>query len=98
MQIVQVSPALLACLYRVHLVAAGWALWGFRTCQTFGAGPLVVCSVLLSALSLCLWCVVFEYGSISRFKAFLARFGAFVWVCVGLVIFVACVAFVRVWS
>ena len=32
---------------------------------------------LLSALSLCPWCAVFEYGSISRFKAFLARFWAF---------------------
>ena len=68
------------------------ALWGFRTYQTFGSGPLVVCSILLSALSLCLWCVVFECGSISRFKAFLAWFGAFVWVCVVCVLCVACVA------
>ena len=64
----------------------------------FGSGPLVVCSLLLSALSLCLWCVVFEYGPISRFKAFLARFVVVVWVCVVLVRCVACVAFVRVWS
>ena len=33
-----------------------------------GSGPLVVCSLLLSALSLCLWCVVLEYALISRFK------------------------------
>ena len=33
-----------------------------------GAGPLVVCSLLLSALSLCLWCIACKYGSISRFK------------------------------
>ena len=33
-----------------------------------GSGPLVVCSLLLSALSLCLWCVALEYGSISHFK------------------------------
>ena len=31
-------------------------------------------------------------------RAFLARFMGFVWVCVGLVLFVACGAFVRVWS
>ena len=29
------------------------ALWGFRTCQTFGSGPLVVSSLLLSAFLLC---------------------------------------------
>ena len=67
------------------------AFCGFRTCQTFGAGPLVVCSLLLSALSLCLWCVGFEYGLISRFKGVLARFCG---VCVGLCGFVwlACFA------
>ena len=31
-------------------------------------------------------------------RAFLARFMGFVWVCVVLVLCVACVAFVRVWS
>ena len=31
-------------------------------------------------------------------RGFLARFGVFVWVCVALVLCVACVAFVRVWS
>ena len=33
-----------------------------------------------------------KYGSISRFKAFLARFGVVVWVCVACVLCVACVA------
>ena len=47
---------------------------------------------LLSSLSLCPWSVACEYGSISRFKAFLAGFGRFVWVCVVLVRCVACVA------
>ena len=32
------------------------------------------------------------------FRAFLARFYGFVWVCVGSVLCVACAAFVRVWS
>ena len=72
------------------------ALYGFRTCRTFGSGPLVVCSLLLSALSLCPWCVVFECGSISRFKGVLAMFGVVVWVCVACVLCVACVAFVCV--
>ena len=36
---------------------------------------------LLPALSLCLWCIVFECGSISRFKGV---FGGFWGVCVGL--------------
>ena len=47
----------------------------------------------LSSLSLCAWCIGFEYGSISRFKAV---FSAFYGVCVGslgLVLCVACVAF-----
>ena len=63
------------------LVAGGRALWGFRTCQTFGAGPLVVCSLLLSALSLCLCWVVLEICLYSRFKGvFSAVWGC----CVGL--------------
>ena len=32
------------------------------------------------------------------FRAFLEGFSCSVWVCVGLVLFVACGAFVRVWS
>ena len=67
-----------------------------RTYTSAGVCPLVVCSLLLSALSLCLWCVAFEYGSISRFKGVLARFGVLVWVYVVLVLCVACVAFVCV--
>ena len=33
-----------------------------------GSGPLVVCSLLLSSLSLCLWRVVFEICLYSHFK------------------------------
>ena len=57
------------------------ALWGFRTCKTFGSDPLVVRSLLLSALSLCLWWVVFEICLYSRFKGV---FSAVYGVCVGL--------------
>ena len=60
--VVQVVPA----LWRVHwLQVVG--LFGASGPARGCSGPLVVCSLLLSALSLCLWCVVFEYGSISRF-------------------------------
>ena len=65
-QSVQVSPALLGCFCCVHLgMNAGFLI--LRTYTSAGAGPLVVCPLLLPALSLCPWCVVFEYGSISRF-------------------------------
>ena len=37
---------------------------GLQDLPDVGSDPLVVCSLLLSALSLCLWYVVFEYGSI----------------------------------
>ena len=67
----------LACLLACPLVAGGWSLCGFRTCQTFGSCPLVACSLLLSALSLCLWCAACKYGSISRFKGVFSGFWAF---------------------
>ena len=77
---VQVSPALLACLHRARLgMNAGFLI--LRTYTSAGSGPLVVCSLLLPALSLCLWCVACKYGSISRFKGV---FRGFYGVCVGL--------------
>ena len=88
----------LACLLACPLVAGGWSLCGFRTCQTFGSGPLVAYSILLSALSLCLWCVVFEYGFVSRFKGVFSGFWALRVGLVACVLCVASVAFVRVWS
>ena len=81
--------ALLAYLLACPLVAGGQALWGSRPAGGC-SGPLVVCSLVLSALPLCLWYVIFEYGSISRFK------GVFSVVCVVCVACVACVAFVFV--
>ena len=54
-QVVQVVPA----LWRAH--------W-WQVVRLFGVVlPFVVCSLLLSVLSLCLWCVACKYGSISRF-------------------------------
>ena len=89
-QLVQVVPA----LWRVH-----WCrLSRVQDLRSAGACPLVVCPLVLSALSLCAWCISCKYGSISRFKGV---FGVVWVVCVGLlglVICVACVAFVRVWS
>ena len=77
-----------ACVHRVHLG---------QVVGLFGVVlPFVACSLLLSALSLCLWCVVLEYALISRFKGVLAWFMGFVWVYVACVLCVACVAFVCV--
>ena len=90
---------MVACL--PFIVSTGCRCAGsliLRTCLNAGSGPLVVCSLLLSALMLYAWYIVFEIWLISRFKAFLARFMGFVWVYVVLVRCVACGAFVRVWS
>ena len=67
---------LVVVFHRVHLCRCASFL-GFRTCRSASSGPLVVCSVLLPALSLCLWCVVYKYGSISRFKGVFSGFWAF---------------------
>ena len=54
--------------------AGGQALWVVVL-------PFVVCSLLLSSFSLCLWCIVLEYALISRFKGVFSE----VWgCCVGL--------------
>ena len=81
-----------ACLLACPLVAGVPALWGFRTCRK---------------LALVLWSCVPSFCLLSRFvfgalslnmalfrvlRAFLARFGVVVWVCVVLVLCVACVA------
>ena len=70
---VQVVPA----LWRVHLCR----LSRVQDLRSACACPLVVCSLLLSALSLCSWCVACKYGSISRFKGV---FRGFWGCCVGL--------------
>ena len=59
-----------ACLHRVH----SCRLSRVQDPLEVGCGPLVVCSLLLSALSLCLWCIVFEYALISRFKGVFSGF------------------------
>ena len=51
------------------------------------APSLWACSVPFSlplpSFLLCLWCIAFEYGFISRFKGVLARFGVRMYVCMG---------------
>ena len=64
-------------VHRVQVVGAFEA----QDLPEVGCGPLVVCSLVLSALSLCLWCVVLEICLYSRFKGvFSAVWGC----CVGL--------------
>ena len=65
---------------------------GCRTCLNAGSGPLVVCSVLLSALLLCSRCVAYKYGSISRSKGVLECFPCWMYVCIACVLCVDCVA------
>ena len=79
----------------VHVVPALWrAHWcrlsRVQDLRSAGVCPLVVCSLLLSSFSLCLWCIVLEYALISRFKGILGGFGRFVWVYVACVLCVAC--------
>ena len=96
-QIVQVSPALLGCLHRVHLGMCVGSL-GFRIYLNAGACHLVVCSLVLSSFSLCPWCVACKYAFISRFKGV---FSVVYVVCVGLCGLRALRGlwgFVRVWS
>ena len=96
-QVVQVSPALLGCIHRVHLGMNVGSLM-LRTCLNAGACPLVVCSLLLSALLLCLWCITCKYGSISRFKGVFSGFcGVRVGLCCLRALLGLC-GFVRVWS
>ena len=73
---VQVVPA----FWRAHLGICAGSL-GIQDLPEFGSGPLVVCSLLLSSFSLCLWCIVLEYALISRFKGV---FSGFWGCCVGL--------------
>ena len=56
------------------------SLW-LQDLPEVGAGPLVVCSLVLSALLLCSRCVACKYAFISRFKGV---FRGFYGVCVGL--------------
>ena len=54
-----------------------------------------------SVCPLCCFMLVALLANMALFgvlRGFLAWFGGFVWVCVVLVLCVACVAFVRVWS
>ena len=67
----------LAGFHRVHW----WQAFRLQDLKGVGSGPLVVCPCLLSVISLCLWCITLEYGSISRFKGV---FRGVYSVCVGL--------------
>ena len=80
------------------------ALWRAHWCRLLRvqdlpevALALVSCvPLLLSALSLCPWCVAHKYDSISHFDGVFSGFGVVVWVCIVRVLCVACVAFVCV--
>ena len=80
----------LACLHRVHLV---------QVCRLFDAQDLPECRRLSSGrvfpsfYPLCcssLGALLANMALFRDFRGFLARFGAFVWVCVACVLCVAC--------
>ena len=52
---------------RVHWWQVVQDLSRLQDLPEVGSGPFVVCSVLLSAFLLCLWCAMLEYSSISHF-------------------------------
>ena len=67
----------------VQVVPAFWRAHWLQVVGAFEGCPLPSWRVpcFLSAFLLCLWCVAFEYGSISHFKGV---FSAVYGVCVGL--------------
>ena len=73
------------------LVAGGQALWG---CSPFRGVFPSFCPLSRFVLGV----LPANMALFRVLRAFLARFGVVVWVCVVLVLCVACVAFVRVWS
>ena len=61
------------------MVSTGCSWCRVQDLRSACAGPLVVCPLLLSALSLCPRCVACKYGSVPRFKGVLAGFGGLYW-------------------
>ena len=94
-QIVQVSPALLACIHRVHLGVCAGSLCYFADVSKIGqdtAGCPAFCPLFRFALG-----ALFANMALFRvLRAFLGGFVGFVWVCVACVLCVACGAFVCV--
>ena len=82
------------CLRAFHRVR-WWQMvgsWGLSS-------PLVVCSLPFArSLALPLGASLANMALFRVLRAFLEGFSCSVWVCVVLVLFVACVGFVRVWS
>ena len=96
MQVWGAGGAMLAYLLACPLGAGGA---GFRGPGPAGMLALVLwwcVPCLLSALLLCLRCYALEICLISHFKGVLAGFSYSVWVCLALVVCVACGAFVCV--
>ena len=87
--VVQVVPA----FWRVHLGRWSGNSHYFADVSKNGQNPR-----LSSAFMLCLFGLSLKYAFIRILRGFLARFGAFVWVCIACVLCVACGAFVRVYG
>ena len=91
------------CLPFIVSASAGLQASGPEECRLWSSGG--VCSSFCAVfLAFCLPYRLVSGWSLANMalfrilRAFLAWFGAVVWVCVVLVLCVACVVFVRVWS
>ena len=94
---VQVSPALLGCFCCVYVGMSAGSLCYFADVSKIGQGT-AGCSAFCPLSRFVFGALLADMALFRVLRAFLARFGVVVWVCVACVLCVACVAFVRVWS
>ena len=79
-------------------LVAGVRLFGVQDLPEVGSGPLVVFPPFCPLFCFALVALLANMPLFAFLMLFLARFMGFMCVCAALVLFVACVAFVRVWS
>ena len=86
----QVSPALLGCLYCVHLGRCAGSLCYFADVSKIGQDT-ARCSAFCPLSRFALGALSLNMALFRVFRAFLGGFMGFVWVCVVLVLCLACV-------
>ena len=87
-----------ACLFACPLVAYVQAFEGYFADVSNIGQDTARCSAFYSLCRSALGALPANMALFRNLRRFLAGFMDFVWVCVVLVVCVACVAFVRVWS
>ena len=94
-QVVQVSPALLGCFCCVHLGMSAGSLCYFADVSKIGQDA-AGCSAFCPLSRFVFDALLANVALFRVLRAFLEGFMGFVWVYVACVLYVACVAFVRV--